>query len=62
MATHLVAGVEHGPHQPLARIADAGHPGVGDHGHVTPLAEDVEDLADPRQLGVFVAHGEPDAP
>ena len=56
---HLVPGVEHGAGQPLAGVADAGRAGVGDDGHVTALAEHVEHLAEPGQLGVLVAHGQP---
>ena len=56
---HFVAGVEHGPHEQLARIADPGRPGIGHDGDVTAVAEHGQDLVDAAPLGVLVAHGEP---
>ena len=52
---HVVAGVEHGPHQPLAGIADPRRAGVGHDRDVAAVAEHLEHLGDPRRLGVLVA-------
>ena len=57
-----VAGVDHRPHDPLARIGDAGRAGVADDRHLAAVAEHLEHVGDAGELGVVVADGEPLAP
>ena len=56
---HVVAGVDRRPHDALAGVGDPGRARIADDRDVSPVREDPEDVGDPAELGVVVAHREP---